>query len=265
MHSPQLENGFTRIANELYEAIIGFPLTGYQQRVLHAIIRKTYGFGKKSDKISLSQLSEMTKIAKPHVCRAIKELKAMNIVTTDGNKTSVNKNHELWLIVTTDGNGKKKPKPETPLPPMVKTVTTDGNKPLPPAALQKKTKETIQKKYTNVVATDIADVPVISGKEVNRFLAMFKNVNPEYDKFFSNKSQRKAMQDLIEKYKPEMMEGLLLELPTIVRKPYAPMITSPIALQKKMGDLLLFVQRNQLERGGVADGRGVVWMDRCLW
>lgn len=82
MNSPQLENGYTRIANALYEAIIGFPLTGYQQRVLHAIIRKTYGFGKKSDKISLSQLSELTKVAKPHVCRAIKELRAMNIVTT---------------------------------------------------------------------------------------------------------------------------------------------------------------------------------------
>lgn len=144
MTNPQTENGYTRIANELYDAIIGFSLTGYQHRVLHALLRKTYGFNKKTDVISLTQIAEVTKIAKSHVCRAMKELKDMNIITTDGNKIGINKHYSEWTALP--------PMVIKPLPRMVTTVTesvttitTDGNKSLPPAAPQKTYKDTYTK------------------------------------------------------------------------------------------------------------------------
>ncbi|WP_374993057.1 replication protein, partial [Burkholderia multivorans] len=50
--SPQIEDGYTRIANELYEAILGFGFTQRQLLVLLTVLRKTYGYGKKEDDMS---------------------------------------------------------------------------------------------------------------------------------------------------------------------------------------------------------------------
>ncbi|WP_201289414.1 replication protein, partial [Proteus terrae] len=43
-----LDNGYTKLANELYEELIGANLTKNQAKVAHAICRKTYGFNKKT-------------------------------------------------------------------------------------------------------------------------------------------------------------------------------------------------------------------------
>lgn len=64
MASPQLENGYTTIANELLEKLIylEFPKnTGsLPLRLCIFIIRKTYGYHKKMDIISLSQFQKAT-------------------------------------------------------------------------------------------------------------------------------------------------------------------------------------------------------------
>ena len=66
MRSPQLENGHTRLANEIMEALCRFRIPGVERQVLDAIIRKTYGWHKKKDAISLSQFVEMTGVTKAH-------------------------------------------------------------------------------------------------------------------------------------------------------------------------------------------------------
>lgn len=100
--SPQLENGYTRLANELLDALIGAGLTARQWAVVMAVIRKTYGFNKKSDEIGLSQLSLSTGIDKSHVSRAVRELEALNVLTreagTHGHRLGVNKNHKQWGV-----------------------------------------------------------------------------------------------------------------------------------------------------------------------
>ena len=102
--SPQLDDGFTRIANELLEALIAVGLTSRQWAVVMAIIRKTYGFNKKADDIGLSQIVALTGIAKPHVSVAIRELEARAVITRSqgkfGHVLGVNKNHQAWLGVT---------------------------------------------------------------------------------------------------------------------------------------------------------------------
>lgn len=151
--TPQLENGYTRIANELYEEIMKQPFSGYECRVLHAIIRKTYGYGKKSDYIAFSQISELTGIAKTHISRTMAALIEYKVVTKLGNFTGINKDTSQWAV-TKLGNKKKAlnvlPKSVSELPKLVMPVTKLGIKKLPKSALQKKkeniTKETIQKK-----------------------------------------------------------------------------------------------------------------------
>lgn len=94
--SPQVENGFTRIANEIAEALMRTNMSGYQGRVLWAILRETYGFQKKEDWISNSQLVEMTGLRKQHVSRTMKELLERHIVTKSGYKVGFNKDYTQW-------------------------------------------------------------------------------------------------------------------------------------------------------------------------
>jgi len=78
---PQVEDGFTRIANELYDAIGAAKLTLAQQSVVHAIIRKTYGYNKKEDDISASQIGDWCGMARTHVTNTLNELAKMNVIT----------------------------------------------------------------------------------------------------------------------------------------------------------------------------------------
>lgn len=118
MASPQVENGYTKIANEIIETLMRTNLSSYQSRILWAIWRKTYGWNKKEDWISNNQLVMMTGIRKQHVSRTIKELIKRNMVTKSGNKTAFNKDYTQWeklpkqVTVTNSGN----------------TVTNSGNK-----------------------------------------------------------------------------------------------------------------------------------------
>lgn len=105
MGNPQIEDGYVRIANELFDAILTSRLSGRQIKVLLAILRKTYGFNKKSDEIGLSQLSEMTNLARSHISVTIKELSAMNIIYLSGGHNarviSINKKYLSWELPET--------------------------------------------------------------------------------------------------------------------------------------------------------------------
>jgi len=145
MQKAQLENGYTKIANQIIEKLCTINLSSYETRVLMCIIRKTYGFNKKEDWIANSQIVKYTQIRKAHISRAIKKLKNRRIVTQTGKKIKVNTKTSSWLP-----NGvtiKKLPKQVTQLPNEVTPVTQTGNKKLPNEGDTKESiKETIQKK-----------------------------------------------------------------------------------------------------------------------
>ena len=60
MTTPQLENGYIKIATELYDALCGIRIPGEARQVFDVILRKTYGWNKKKDAIALSQFVEAT-------------------------------------------------------------------------------------------------------------------------------------------------------------------------------------------------------------
>lgn len=101
MASPQLEDGFIRIANELMEAILGFGFSHREVVVLFSIIRKTYGYGKKTDDISASQLSELCKVPRQHVTTTLNALAQRNVISKTGGKfgtiIGIQKNHKKWI------------------------------------------------------------------------------------------------------------------------------------------------------------------------
>ena len=148
MASPQCEDGFTKIANELLDALIRTNFSGYQRRVLDAIIRKTYGFNKKQDHIAYSQIIEMTEIKMPHVSRALKELRQRQIVTKGGNKIGINKDYSQWQKLPRGVSSHHElPKGVTRVTKGGSKVTNRGKKKLPKGGDTKDTlKDNIQKK-----------------------------------------------------------------------------------------------------------------------
>lgn len=100
MASPQIENGYTKIANELLDALSGVDMSGSAWRIFNVILRKTYGFNKKLDKISLSQFEGKTGLTRMSVTRAIKELEEKFIIVVNRetfiNTFSVQKDHTKW-------------------------------------------------------------------------------------------------------------------------------------------------------------------------
>lgn len=81
MANPQKENGYTPIANEIIEALAKFPFNGAQLRLVLFLLRKTYGFQKKADKISISQFEKGTDLNKRTIQRELDNLEAMNVIT----------------------------------------------------------------------------------------------------------------------------------------------------------------------------------------
>lgn len=112
--SPQLEDGYTRIANELFDAILAFPFSARQMKVVMTLVRKTYGYNKKRDDISASQIGELCAMPRPHVSEVLGQLAAMNVVFKEpgrfGLLLEINKNHAAWQEI----DEKKAPKEKMP-------------------------------------------------------------------------------------------------------------------------------------------------------
>jgi phage replication O-like protein O len=66
--------GFTRMDNNLYEALIGAELSGRELRVALAIHRQTAGYNIEHSRIAASVVAEMSGIRREHVSRIISEL-----------------------------------------------------------------------------------------------------------------------------------------------------------------------------------------------
>ncbi|EFN5583632.1 replication protein [Escherichia coli] len=91
-----IDDGYTRFANELLEAIASADLTARQLKVMLAYVRKTYGFNKKTDRIADEQISQLTGLSRQNVNKAKKELISMNCLFMDGNQIGVNREVSAW-------------------------------------------------------------------------------------------------------------------------------------------------------------------------
>lgn len=91
-----LDNGYTRIANELLDAIMLAGLTKHQLLMVMAVWRKTYGFNKKMDWVGNEQLESMTKIDSTKCSTAKNQLVRMKIFIQEGRKIGMNKNISEW-------------------------------------------------------------------------------------------------------------------------------------------------------------------------
>ena len=138
MANPQKEDGHVDLANEIVEALAKIRISGEEMQCLWVIFRKTYGWHKKEDSISLSQFCQTTNLKKPRICHALQKLLSKKVIIIAKNDNGItnygfNKDFDSWMPL---------PKKVT-LPKMAKGGAKKGNESLP---LLGHTKETIQKK-----------------------------------------------------------------------------------------------------------------------
>jgi len=102
MANPQKENGNTQLANEIWDALTGAGLNGTEAALILHVIRKTYGWHKKFDRISLTQFEKHLGKSRPAVCRAIKFLVVNKLLLVNetllGNEYGLNKDYTKWLV-----------------------------------------------------------------------------------------------------------------------------------------------------------------------
>ena len=136
--SIQVDDGdFTRIHNAILEVLSKARLSGAEFRCIHSLLRKTYGWEKKEDRISLSQWAEGTDTKRPHVLETLNALVKKNIITRriEGGQVPVygfNKYIEQWQGIGVDSERGKRFIKEEVLPeqvtvPIQVTVTKAGN------------------------------------------------------------------------------------------------------------------------------------------
>lgn len=100
MANPQIENGHTRVANEIIEQISKEKLNGTQFRILLVVWRYTYGFQRKKHRLSLSFIANAIGGDKRQIQRDLKVLADRRIIfqTIERQERVIgfNKNHNEW-------------------------------------------------------------------------------------------------------------------------------------------------------------------------
>lgn len=109
--------GFTQIPNEIFDKYLG-ELTSSEFSVLMAIIRKTWGWNKTEDRISVSQLISMTSLGKNTVIRCLESLQKKKLIST---KKRHNRTTKIKLLIGGAKMGTPIPKMGTQLYPKVNT------------------------------------------------------------------------------------------------------------------------------------------------
>lgn len=237
MANPQKENGYTAVANEILERLVKTPLLGSEFQVLFCIIRKTYGWGKKSDIISYTQFENHTGLSRPTISKTLKNLMARNMIVKvclpdDSIEYTFIKDHEKWVVNTAKlvKNNSKTSKDR---------LTRTSKDRLTYKRKIKETKEISEDKSSQ-------DIPIT--------IKAFETINPACSKMYGNKNQRAACQDLIDTYGLERILTIISEtLPKTNKLPYFPTITTPIQLRDKFSQLESAILKKRSESLQIKD------------
>ena len=100
MVNPQIEDGHIDVANELAEAFFNLQLSGNQWRILWVIFRQTYGWKKKTDRISITFFQKKTRLDRRNIVRALNAMVERKIVVKNDNTFistyGFQKDYSLW-------------------------------------------------------------------------------------------------------------------------------------------------------------------------
>lgn len=95
---PDLKDGYTRIANELLEAIYQRKFTGQEYSVLMVIMRFSYGFNRKYAPLTLKDFKKEVGIDRGHSCEIITALRKKGVVKRTVEGLGIRKDYRSWGV-----------------------------------------------------------------------------------------------------------------------------------------------------------------------
>lgn len=96
MANVNINDGFVRIANSLFEALYRLRVPGRHKDVIACVIRFTYGYQKARDTIAISQIAKATEIDERETRRLLDDLVKSGIVGRESKGRG--RPSELWLV-----------------------------------------------------------------------------------------------------------------------------------------------------------------------
>lgn len=265
MASPQKENGFVPIANDIVEAFARTYLPSGERQVVDVVLRKTYGFNKKEDNIAFSQFIEMTGLSRRTIIYAIQNLEAKRILLVSKSRNALlnnpntyrfNKDYETWVVQNSADQVKKNRK-------QAKVSSAKLRKEKGSAKLGKKvvqnsvekvnsfapTKDTIQKTKTKDRASQ-SDAGIIA-----KVISLFGGINPTFERWYGNPTQRGAVDRLLVAHGLERLEKVIALIPKTNTMAYFPTITTPVQLENDWAKLKSKLE--QEKNKSIKRGRGL--------
>lgn len=268
MASPQLENGYTKIANEIMEVMCRTPeiMKGAMFPVIAVVWRQTYGWNKTKDAISVSQFVEKTGYSKRTIIYTLQELEAKNVLIIergasykmkDTNIISFNKNYKTWVVQ----NSAQQVEKNRSSAKLRKKVVQNSAKNVRGFA---HTKETITKENTKDNSKVVTLRGVSKSKNKERKVAIVEDmsqfnplgaeviyelikIDPKNKTYYNNKTQRAACDFLIEEYGLEEVKSRIAIVQKTNGIPFFPTITTAVQLRDKWVQLEKALERYQKE------------------
>lgn len=225
----KLRPNFTQIPNVVLDEWMP-ELNKGELKVLLYVMRRTYGFQKESDNISLSQICGGiegkdlgTGLSVQTVITAIASLEGKGIIRVI--REGVINRYEISL------SGDATPKIRV-LQKLDQPTLKIRGKVLKKLETQKKEKKRLQKKEGNG-----------NSKEIVSVINEFQKFNPSARSFYGNTTQRKAAAELVELYGIEPVLKVISVLPQTNRMEYVPVVTTPAQLSAKWTQLAASIQK----------------------
>lgn len=191
---------------------------------------------------SVRLMAEKTGVSERSVIRGIQTLIEWNIISKERER----KPDAKWLnnryVLLDKSVWKPKPKSQVPESHLDSQVTETTE----PSATDDKSQ--VPHSHTKVAHikdthTKEGKATALQGNEWHTFIDLFKPVNPLFEDFYKNKTERSALDSLAQKIGKDKLQSLLLALPEITGKRYAPKITKPSELKRDIGKLLVYIKQ----------------------
>lgn len=190
---------------------------------------------------SYEHIADKLGVSDATIKRSIRDLKDWNIIAIGKRKRTSGKfMHNSYILLD---KSVWKNKPEVTSDPRSPEVMDDTNHRSP---MHQTTGHPRPTKDTHIKDTHINDTNTSEqSSQVSEIIDLFKEVNPSYRKLFSNKTQRGAVERLLEIHGFESISKIISFLPRSNKTEYMPVITTPLQLEDKFGQLAAAWQKKK--------------------
>jgi hypothetical protein len=187
------------------------------------------------------------------VRRAIKSLEEWNIIKADRQKDEKTKRWKVTIYTLTDKSAWKPKPPDTVTAGATGQLRHDppdfnDTKPPDTSTLEGLTQEEGHTHKRRIATETVADTD--EGQKINLIMEKFQmHLNPTIN--YGNKTQRKAIQDLLAIMGQEKLIRTIEYVESIKHEQFAPTITTPYQLKEKLAQLTAYYQKSLLPKKGM--------------